>query len=636
MAAALAISPVAFGYYDFTSWAPMGLGAVILLVMVALAAQPRFTAFGIAAAAGVGLLLALSFASILWADSRDSAWTAGNQLAVYAVVFAVGLLAIRERRDAQAVLVLLGLPALVSSLVLAVIFVGGDGAGALTQGRLNSPIGYVNGAAGLLVMGLWPWLGIAETARSSRIRAVALGAVGLIAAMAVMTQARALVPAFALSVIVVLVAAPGRTRRGMHLLILAVTLALSARWTLAVYSSTGPQQTLTPPASTLRAAGLAVLAAGVVALALKLALDKCAAQLSGDRRTVLSRRTGQGLLALAGIAVLVVAIGAHHRIAVQWSDFTNLNPETGSTNRFLTIGSGYRYDLWRVALDEFTRHPFGGVGAGNYDSLYYLLRHQTETLTVPHSLELQMLAELGVGGAIGLGLLLVAVLWAGLTHRHLMLSSTDIAIRVGALGLFTAWLAATSVDWLYNIPGLAGMAFLAAAILVAPASPSVADRPHPGSVRSAPQARSRQTRLAARASLIAALGVLALLTASLGRQYVAALYGDSGQSLVTKRPVQALDQLRTAEQLDPWSMPTQYAIAAAYAGLDDYAAARTVLLHAQQLEPENYVPPALLGDVATRAGDFGTALVAYHRALRLDPREPLLRQAVASAKKAAR
>ena len=78
-------------------------------------------------------------------------------------------------------------------------------------------------------------------------------------------------------------------------------------------------------------------------------------------------------------------------------------------------------------------------------------------------------------------------------------------------------------------------------------------------------------------------------------------------------------------------MQTQYAVASAYARLNDYTAARTVLVHAEQLEPENYVPPALLGDIATRAGDPTTALAAYRRALRLDPREPTLHQAVRSA-----
>ncbi len=292
------------------------------------------------------------------------------------------------------------------------------------------------------------------------------------------------------------------------------------------------------------------------------------------------------------------------------------------------MGGGYRYDLWRIAVDEFRADPLGGVGAGNFVDQYYQRRQQLEDVTVPHSLELQMLAELGIGGAIGLILFLGSVLGAGLSGRRTTLASHDPAVKVAAVGLFTAWLAATSVDWLYDIPGLAGMAMLAAAVLVVPA-PS-ASEPGAGSLPVSLRTRTQQ------GALVAALGLLALVAASLGRQYVAALYSDSGQGLVSRQPVKALQKLRTAEQLDPWAMQTQYAVASAYARLNGYRAARTALIHAERLEPENYVPPALLGDIATRAGDRGTALAAYRRALRLDPLEPALQAAVTGDSDAAR
>ena len=148
IAAVLAFSPLASGYYAFTAWAPLTLGAIVLLVVLALVARPRLTRTGIAAWFGLLLLLALSFASILWAESRDSAWTSANQLALYAVIFAIGLLAIRERRSARTVMLILGMPALLTSIVLAVILATGGGGGAYLLGRLDQPIGYVNGPPG--------------------------------------------------------------------------------------------------------------------------------------------------------------------------------------------------------------------------------------------------------------------------------------------------------------------------------------------------------------------------------------------------------------------------------------------------------------------------------------------------------
>ncbi len=68
------------------------------------------------------------------------------------------------------------------------------------------------------------------------------------------------------------------------------------------------------------------------------------------------------------------------------------------------------------------------------------------------------------------------MLRAGLRADGRTLAGRDPGIRIAALGLFAAWLTATSFDWLYNIPGLAGMAMLAAAILLVRAPGSNAAR----------------------------------------------------------------------------------------------------------------------------------------------------------------
>lgn len=627
VAATLACSPLAFGYYDFTSWAPLGIGAVVLLVMLAFGPAPVLSRYGRTAAIGLGLLVVLSFASLLWAESRDSAWTSANQIAVYAVVFAIGVLAIRERTTARATMLVLGLPALLGAAVLAIEFIAGGGGGDFLQGRLDTPMGYINGTAGLFVMGIWPWLGLAEAQVSRRLRAAAISAAALIASTAVLTQSRAIVLATIATIVLVLVAAPGRTRRAVNLLIVLAAAGATAHWTLKVYSSTGPSQLLRPSSAAIRDAGVALLGSALVGFALKMLASALHERLPSARRARFTAQLGRALLALTAVAVIGGAVAEHGRISTQWHDFTALKPEKSAGNRFLALGGGYRYDLWRIAVDEFAGDPLLGVGAGNYVDQYYERRHQLEDVTVPHSLELQMWAELGIGGAAGLLLLLVAVLGAGVTGRRKTLAGADPALKIAALGMFAAWLAATSVDWLYDIPGLAGMAMLAAAVLVVPAERSAADAVAPAAARRGRRAQSM---------VVVTLGVLALVAASLGRQYVAMLYSDSGRGLVSNHPVQALRKLRTAEQLDPWSQQTQYAVASAYARLNDYPAARAALTRATQLEPENYVPPALLGDIATRAGDKRVALAAYRRALRLDPLEPALQQAVSAAEASSR
>jgi tetratricopeptide (TPR) repeat protein len=622
VALAVACSPLTSGYYSLTAWAPLTIGATVLLVVLALVIRPRLTRAGAVASLGLMLLAALSFGSLLWAESHDSAWTSANQAALYATIFAIGVLAIRRRRSAHVVLLILGMPGLLTSVVLALILATGGGGNAYLLGRLDQPIGYVNATAGLLAMGIWPWLALAEATRKPRVRVAAMTGAAMIAAIAVTTQARALIPAFLVTIALVLVAAPGRTRRALHLAIVVTAILTSEHWTLSIYSSTGPTQSYMPPASVLRGAGIAVICSSLIAAGLTLALARLGARLPEHKRAQLSRWTGRVMLAAVASAVIAIGVGAQGTVVTQWNDFTHLNPEQSAPNRFIAIGSGFRFDLWRVALDEFETDPIIGVGAGNYDDSYYRLRHNPQSVTVPHSLEMQMLAELGAAGFLALLLFCAAVLRAGIAVDRRTLAGTDPAIRIAALGVFAAWLTETSFDWLYNIPGLTGMAMLAAAILVARA-------PEAGQIAGYGSKPRRQL------AVIAAVGVLALLAASLGRQYAATLYGDSGEALVARHPLDALRELRAAEQLDPWSMPTQYAVAAAYARLDDYAAARIVLVHAEQLEPENYVPPALLGDIATRAGDPVAALAAYRRALRLDPLEPTLKQALDRARAAA-
>jgi hypothetical protein len=187
-------------------------------------------------------------------------------------------------------------------------------------------------------------------------------------------------------------------------------------------------------------------------------------------------------------------------ISRQYREFTSLSVNQNASVRFVDA-SGFRADLWRVALDEFRSHPLGGLGAGNYDTEYYRLRHNPEYVVQPHSLELQMAAELGVGGIVALVLFCGGVLYAGVVRRG-TIASRDRFIKVAALGMFAAWLAATSVDWLYDIPGLAGMAVVAAGLLV---------------VRTAPDVEAGGRNRTRRGALVVGLGVLALLAASMSR-----------------------------------------------------------------------------------------------------------------------
>jgi O-antigen ligase/Tfp pilus assembly protein PilF len=581
-----------------------------LVIVLARLARPALTPTGLAAYAGLLALLALSAASMLWAESKESAWTDVNRLALYCVLFAVVPLSVRDRRTGRVVMLALGSTALVASAWLCVSFLLGGGQGAFLDHRLTEPVGYINGTAGLLVMGMWPWLALSETAARPSLRAAALAAASLIAGTFVLTQSRAVIPASILSITLVLLCAPQRVRRAMNLLIVAGSVAVALPWTLAVYSSAGVAARSTAPGhGVLRGAGLAILVAAALAGVGRLGLSLLAERVPRDRRSRTISRLGAVLAvgAVAGIGT-GVAVGEHW-IARQYRAFTSLQVNENASVRFVDA-SGFRYDLWRIAVRELREHPAGGVGAGNYDVEYYRLRRSPQYVVQPHSLELQMAAELGIPGLLALLVFCGSVLWSGFARRE-TLASGDRLIKVAAVGMFTAWLAATSVDWLYDIPGIAGMAVMAAALLAVPVN----------------RRRDRSPRLLwRRLTLAASLAVLGLIAASVGRQYVATRYAQSGMAQVARSPRTALSTLRHAAQLDPESLTTLYSLASAYARLDDYAGARATLLMAARREPHNYVPPALLGDLAMRRGYYRRAVGDYRRALALNPRDPTLAQ----------
>ncbi len=623
VAVALALSPLWSGYYNFGSWAPLALAAVVLLVVVALGEPPQFTRYGLSAGGALAVLLSLSAASMLWAESKENAWTDSNQLALYAVIFAIGLLAVRNRRSARTIALILGAPALAASAVIVATMLTGHGQGLFLAGRLNSPLGYINGTAGLMVIGIWPWIALAETAARRMVRAGALAGAALIAGTAVLTQSRAIVPAVLLASILVLLAAPSRTRRALHLIVIGVAVGIGLHWTLDVYRSSGPTQSLPLTDEVLGKAGLSIIVGAVFAGAAKLGLTAISARVAPKARELIVRRVGQALIVATVVVVGAGLVAGYSTISTQYKTFVNNRVNQAAPDRFLDA-SGYRYDLWRVAVREFTRHPLGGLGAGNYDTEYYLLRHTPEAVVVPHSLELQMAAELGIGGLLALLIFCGTILSAGFARRR-TLASTDPLIKIAALGMFTAWLTGTSVDWLYNFPGLTGTALLAAAMLVVPAGAG-GGGPRPAAsvniATGAAVAAHRRRRIRPRqAALVVALAALALVAASIGRQYAASRYATSGAAKAQTQPLDAIRTLQTAEQLDPYSLQTLNNIASAYAALDDYADARAALLAAERREPRNYVTPALLGDLATRRGYYRVALADYSRARSLDPHD---------------
>ena len=630
LGAAFGLSPFAFGYYPSSTWVPIGLGLLVVLTATLIAVPVRAAPRTIVVLAALAALALLSLLSALWTDSIEQAIVEGNRLLVYATALALLVVVLRSDHHAAAAFAAFAAGALVVAGWVLAAMLRGD-ATIFFGGRLHAPLGYINGQSSFFLLAFWPCVALAERRRlattavtaATRSGAGAAAAAGLglaaatlFAGLTVLGQSRGAVLAAAASVIVVLALLPGRLRRIVALLVAAGCLAPALPALLDVYNERASDAAMRDGAVTLL---LACAAAGTLWAALFALEQRGRAAGLRPRRVV--------AVAVAALAVLTaaVAVASAERITrfvdQQYSAFVTLDAEgDAATTSRLASGAGNRYDYWRVAVDAWREHPLAGVGAGGYDKPYFARRATAEAIRQPHSLPLQVLAELGVaGGLLFAGTLLAIAVGAWRRIR----GDGRTSLVVAAVGVASAWFAHAAVDWIHLLPGLTGVALLGAAVILRPASggddAGQAAAEHAARRAGVAPARSRTTR----ALPAAAIGVVIAITAlSLSRQGLAELYVDRAEEALARDPQRALVESNRALRLDREAIAAYYVKAAALARFGEADAARSVLLDATRLEPRNFVTWVLLGDLSVRRGDLPAARRAYSRALRLNPREP--------------
>jgi tetratricopeptide (TPR) repeat protein len=178
----------------------------------------------------------------------------------------------------------------------------------------------------------------------------------------------------------------------------------------------------------------------------------------------------------------------------------------------------------------------------------------------------------------------------------------------------SSWLAHASVDWPHLLPGATGVALLAAAFLVT----------EPGAEEEADGHSQRRSAPSIAVRALVSVGiVVAALT--VGRAVLSVHYLDQGKAVLGANPVQAIRKANDSLAFNGDSLQALYLKSAGYARLADYRRSRAALLNATRLEPRNFLPWALLGDLAARRGVLGEARRAYARAWHLNPQALYLR-----------
>jgi len=637
------LGPFFFAYYDASVWVPIGLGIVVACAIGVVARPLRPSG---PAALTLGGLLGLgvwSLGSTAWAESVENAVVSGNRWLVYGALLTLMLVLVRSDRRAVWLLGAAGGGVGVVALSVLARLLGSDPATLFLNGRLNAPLGYINGEGCLFVMGFWLCMAVVES-RRALMAGPAAALATLMAGLALLSQSRGAALAMAGSLIVVVALVPGRTRRVYGLLVVAVGVALAAPPLLHVYRHTAAGSV--PPAIG-HAAGRAVLLAAVT-VGVAWALLTASWRFVGSQRHLAARARTSGslLLVVPAVLALAVAAGSAHRIEHdvrdQWHAFTHLagpganggttpsaTSSSAATSRLLS-GGGNRYDYWRIAWRVWRERPVLGVGAGNYPRPYYQRRATTEDIEQPHSIELQALSELGLVGGLLLACFLAGVGWGAVRmRRRATHAPLPRALTVGGLGAFVAWLAQTSVDWMHLLPGLTALALAAATVLIGPRCRSGPAETSASPAMKVPRSRlgrafTSRSALALGASAVVA--TLAVAGASLSRQGLADLYRSRAQSELHANPASAITDANRSLDVDPDAVQTYYVKAAALARFDQAAAAEATLRQALAREPANFVTWTLLGDIAVRERRFGAAGRDYARAHALNPRNVPLRQ----------
>ena len=603
------------------------LGFLALTIAIAPSACAELPPLFQAALAAYAGFCLWSYLSIAWADVPGAAWDGANRTLLYGMVIAVVGLRPWTRATARAALTLVAVgTAAIAAVVLAASAIVDDPARLFLEGRLSAPTGYPNATAALWLIAFWPALELASGAELRwPVRGLGLAAASLLLEMAILSQSRGAAIAFALTALLFFAIAP---RRRPVVLALAAVCALAAvAWEpLVAVREAGTVSDLEPAVTAARSAiaasfAVAFLAGGVAAGApgRRVAHAACLRPLARVERYCVI-----GVLLVAVVAGAATVRSPSEWAAARWDDFASAGYRDveGGESRFSGSLGSNRHDFYRVALNEFRKHPLAGIGGDNFAVPYLSERRSLEAPRHPHSLAMRLMAQLG---GIGTAAFLVFLALALASVRRTLTRAPPLerSMAAGAAAGFAFWFVHGLADWLWEFPGLSATAFALLALAAR------LDRPPAGDAAAVAGA-GRQTRSAARARVslhrIGLLAVGLMAAASLILPGTAARLQSSASASSSRDPAGALAKLELAAGLN-FVSGEPLAIRGTLArrrGMPEVA--RASLGRALEREPKSWYVQLQLGLLDARSGRRAAARERIEAAAALNPRQPLLRE----------
>ncbi|MGH3001570.1 MAG: tetratricopeptide repeat protein [Gaiellaceae bacterium] len=590
-----------------TVWWTLMIGIALALWPLAPVPRAAFAFGGTLAAFAVW-----SFASLAWSSDRELTLDSFNRATLYLGVFVVVVAASRRG------LVGRYLDALtLAAIAIAVVALGSRffpplfpdrGLGLSLPGsrtRLSFPLGYWNGLGASIALGLPLTLRAAVVWRRPLTRGVATAAIPVGAVAMYLSSSRGAMAAAVLGALVVLAVS------GERWSVLAIIGGGGFASAIAVWFVASQRQLVSGPLQSGRADEQGHLAALVVLVVVAGTIAVVA--LLVDRISWSPPSWVGRSLALAFVAAVLVAVAFSHP-GQRFDAFKAAPAANAIGNHLASVNGSGRWQFWTAAVDQWRAHPFGGGGAGTYGqwwlahaSVPYLVRNA-------HSLFLETLGELGVVGL----LLLVATFVIGLgvaVKRATTLREPQQRAAVAALlGVVVAWLVSASLDWVWQIPAVTVVVFVAFGLLTGPATATPLGDVRRGTVRGA---RSFGLGVAA---FIAGWLVLACTAVP---WFAAMKISESQREARQGNGAAAAAAAIAAKGIEPWASTPYLQLALVSEQAGDTAAARAWIGNAIDRSDNSWQLWLVAARLDTKAGFESRARRELARAVALNPRSPL-------------
>jgi O-Antigen ligase len=605
------------------------------IVILAFGLWPRTPMSRPAMLAG-GLIAALAlwtFASLLWTPNAEATFEEFNRVSLYLGTFSVVVLVSRRSNlgrfaDGLAVAVSgVAVVALVSRL-----FPGSFPEGDLptflpgTVTRLSFPLGYWNGLAIFLALGVPLLLRPALVARRTLVRGLALAPMPVIAAAVYLTSSRGgVATAFAGSLVFLVL-----TERRW-----AVTAAIAASVVgaaLAIGVLLARDQLVNGPLGTdlvdrqgRSAALLIVLACLLTGVLYGLGVHLLEGRIRPREPVGRIVVVAALILTVVGIVVSDPAARIKGFKALPGADITSSDGDFVKAHLLSGGGSG-RWQFWSAALDQWDAHRILGAGAGTYESWWAQHASFSYFVRDAHSLYLEALGELGVVGF----LLIVAVVVGGIAVgvQRSWRTPGDAGVTTAALtAVFVAYAVSLGFEWMWELTAVSVFGVASLALVTGPATAPLAEPRI--AVAASPMARTPRLGFGLG---IAALAVAWVLICAQAIPLLANREVSRSQAAVRRSELTtALKHANAARDIQPWAASPYVQLALVDEEAGSLVRARHWINEAIDRDRRNWRLWLVLARLETKLGYPRAAADSLSRAVELNPRSPLFQGLLDSA-----